>query len=119
MTEEKILETAVKALDSKKAEDICVIRISDKTIIGDYFVIANGTSSTHTKALADEVEYQLGEAGVKPKQVSGANGSNWIVLDYSDVIVHVFSKDMREFYNLERLWRDGENIDISKWVKPN
>lgn len=116
MTEEKILETAVRALDSKKAEDIRVIRISDKTIIGDYFVIANGTSSTHTKALADEVEFKLGEAGVKPKQVSGANGSNWIVLDYSDVIVHVFSKDMREFYDLERLWRDGENIGISKWV---
>ena len=119
MTQQEMLEIAVKALDSKKAEDIQVIKIKDLSIIADYFIIADGTSSTQTRALADEVEFKLGEAGVKPRQVQGNNGSNWIVLDYSDIVIHVFSKDQREFYNLERLWSDGEQIDVSKWVKSN
>ena len=119
MTQQEILEIAVKALDSKKAEDIYVIGIKDLTIIADYFIIANGNSTTQTRSLADEVEFKLSEAGIKPKQVQGNNGSNWIVLDYSDIVIHIFYKETREFYNLERLWRDGENIDISKWVKPN
>lgn len=119
MIQQEILEIAVKALDSKKAEDICVIGIKDLTIIADYFIIANGNSTTQTRSLADEVEFKLSEAGIKPKQVQGNNGSNWIVLDYSDIVIHIFYKETREFYNLERLWRDGENIDISKWVKPN
>lgn len=114
-----MLEIAVKALDSKKAEDIQVIKIKDLSIIADYFIIADGTSSTQTRALADEVEFKLGESGVKPRQVQGNNGSNWIVLDYSDIVIHVFSRDQREFYNLERLWSDGEQIDVSKWVKAN
>ncbi len=111
-----MLETAVKALDSKKAEDVRVIGIKDLTVIADYFVIADGTSSTHTRSLADEVEFRLKEAGAEPRQVQGNNGSNWIVLDYSDVVIHVFSRDMREFYNLERLWQDGEQVDISGWL---
>jgi ribosome-associated protein len=119
MTQQEMLEIAVKALDSKKAEDIQVIGIKDLSVIADYFVIADGTSSTQTRALADEVEFKLSEAGAKPRQVQGNNGSNWIVLDYSDIVIHVFSKDQREFYNLERLWRDGEQVDISKWVKTN
>ena len=119
MESKELIKIAVKALDSKKAEDICVIGIKDLTIIADYFIIANGNSTTQTRSLADEVEFKLSEAGIKPKQVQGNNGSNWIVLDYSDIVIHIFYKETREFYNLERLWRDGENIDISKWVKPN
>ena len=103
MTQQEILEIIVKALDSKRAEDIQVLRVHDLTILGDYFIIANGTSTTHTRTLADEVEY----------------GSNWVVLDYADIIVHVFCKDTREFYQLERLWADGEPVDISQWTKPN
>jgi ribosome-associated protein len=114
MTQNEMLSVIVKALDSKKTEDIKVIRIHDLTIIADYFVIANGTSSTQTRALADEVEFKLKEKGVEPRQVQGNNGSNWIVLDYHDIVVHVFYKETREFYSLERLWHDGENIDISK-----
>ncbi|MBQ8827370.1 MAG: ribosome silencing factor [Oscillospiraceae bacterium] len=121
MTQLEILEAAVKALDLKKAEDIQVIGIKDLTIIADYFVIADGTSNTHTRALADEVEFQIGEkcGGLKPRQVQGNNGSNWIILDYSDIVIHIFSKEQREFYNLERLWSDGEHMDISKWIKPD
>ena len=118
LSHEKMLEIIVKALDDKKAEDIRVIKVRDLTIIADYFVIAGASSNTQTRALADEVEYQLKEqAQTAPAQVQGNNGSNWIILDYHDVIVHVFHNEQREFYSLERLWRDGEEIDISKWTK--
>ncbi len=117
MTQNELLKEAVKILDSKKAEDIRVIGIKDLTIVADYFIIANGTSNTHTKSLADELEFQLKQIGVEPRQVQGNNGSNWIILDYSDIVVHVFYKETREFYNLERLWQDGEDVDISEWIK--
>lgn len=116
MTQEELIASAVKILDSKKAEDIRVIKIGDLTILADYFIIADGTSSTQTKALADELEFRLKQHGREPKQVQGNNGSNWIILDYSDVVIHIFYKETRDFYNLERLWSDGENIDISKYL---
>ena len=116
MTQNEALELIVKTLDSKKAEDIKVIKIKELSVLADYFVIADGTSSTQTRALADEVEFRLKEAGLAPNQIQGTNGSNWIVLDYGDIIVHVFSRDQRDFYNLERLWRDGEEIDISSMI---
>ena len=120
MTQLERIETIVKALDSKRAEDIQVIGLRGLTILGDYFVIANGTSTTHTKTLAEEVEYQLSEAGEKPARREGrGNGSSWIVLDYSDIIVHVFYKEARDFYQLERLWADGTRMDISQWLKEN
>ena len=116
ISQNEIIETAVKALDSKKAEDIKVIKIKDLTIISDYFIIADGTSNTQTKALADEVEFKLKELGVEPRQVQGNNGGGWIVMDYSDIVIHVFNKEQRDFYNLERLWRDGEDVDITDWL---
>ena len=120
MAENKLLETIVKALDSKRAEDIQVIGVGELTILGDYFVIANGTSTTHTRTLADEVEYKLSEIGVEPiRREGGGNGSSWIDLDYGDIIVHVFYKEARDFYKLERMWADGEHIDISQWLKKN
>lgn len=117
MTADEVIEISVKALDSKRAENIRVIGIRDLTVIADYFVIANGTSTTQTKALADEVEYQLKEKGRTPQRIEGYQGANWIVLDYGDVVVHVFYKETRQFYDLERLWSDGENIDISHLLK--
>ena len=116
MTQEELIASAVKILDGKKAEDIRVIKIGDLTILADYFIIADGTSSTQTKALADEVEFRLKQQGREPKQVQGNNGSNWIILDYSDVVIHIFYKETRDFYNLERLWSDGEDVDISKYL---
>ena len=112
MTDLETVKTVVKALDSKKAGNIRVLKIGDLTILANYFVIASASSSTQVKALADEVEYQLGLKGVTPKSVEGFR-SDWVVLDYIDVVVHVFHKQAREFYQLERLWADGEKVDIS------
>ena len=113
MTTQEKLEKIVKILDTKKAQDIQVIGITNLTIIADYFIIATGTSTTQVKALADEVEFQLGEAGVEPRGVEGVRTANWIVLDYDDIVVHVFYHDTRAEYQLERLWADGEQVDIS------
>lgn len=113
--EEKI-KTAVKALDSKRAEDIQVIGIGDLTIIADYFIIANGMSNTQTKALAEEVEFKLSQIGVEPNRTEGYQGQTWIVLDYGDIVVHVFYKETRDYYNLERLWSDGTPVDISQYL---
>ncbi|MFR2136891.1 MAG: ribosome silencing factor [Pseudoruminococcus massiliensis] len=112
MTSLETAKMAVKALDSKKALDIKVIKIQDISAIADYFVIATGTSSTHVKALADEVEAQLDEAGISVSHVEGYRSNSWILLDYVDVVIHVFSDEAREYYDLERLWQDGEIIDI-------
>ena len=111
-TQEK-LEKIVKILDSKKAENIQVIGITNLTIIADYFIIATGTSTTQVKSLADEVDFQLGQLGVEPRGIEGVRAANWIVLDYGDIVVHVFYRDTRDEYQLERLWADGEQVDIS------
>ncbi len=112
----KIIKTAVKALDKKKARDIQVIDISELSILGDYLVIAGGGSSTQVKSLADEVEYALSQEGVEPHHIEGKTTS-WIVLDYKDVMVHVFHHEARNFYALERLWADGKPVDISNLVE--
>lgn len=117
MEAKELMENIVKVLDSKKAKDIRAIRIGDLTILGEYFVIATGTSSTQVKMLADEVDYQLGEKGVQPHRVEGYHSENWIILDYTDVIVHIFHEDTRKFYDLERLWADGEKVDLSGILK--
>ena len=116
MTENEKLKLIVKTLDEKKAGDIRVIKISDLTILADYFVIADGSSSTHTRSLANEVEFKMTEAGQAPTVQGGGNGSNWIVLDFADVVVHIFYKETRDFYSLERLWRDGTEIDVSEFL---
>ena len=115
LTEKQTIELIVKALDSKRAEDIQLIGIKDLTIVADYFVIANGTSNTQTKALADEVEFKLKQNGIEPIRSEGYQGGSWIVLDYGNIVVHVFYKETREYYNLERLWSDGTSVDISQW----
>ena len=117
MTDREELEIAVKALDSRKAKNITALKVEDLTILANYFIIASATSTTQVKALADEVEYQLGEKGVKPKSIEGYQSQTWIVLDYYDSIVHVFLEETRDFYQLERLWADGTPVDISELVK--
>lgn len=111
----EIVETAVKALDSKKGLDIKVIKIEDLTVIADYFVIATATSSTQVRALAEEVEYQL-DLKNKPVHHIEGRSSNWILLDYGSVIVHVFHREAREFYGLDQTWADGVQIDIEKFL---
>ncbi len=115
MTGEQIYQAAVKALNDKKAEDIQVMKIGDLTIVADYFVIATGTSSTHVKSLADNVEYELGLQGVQPGHIEG-KATGWILLDYGSVVIHVFLADMRGYYNLERLWTDAAQEDIQDLI---
>lgn len=101
---------AYKALDDKKAEDIKVIEIGSISVIADYFIIANGNSSSQVDAMVDAVEEELSKAGFEPKRVEGVRSSGWILLDYGDVVIHIFSKEDRLFYDLERIWRDGKDV---------
>lgn len=113
MKHEEMIKNIVKILDDKKAEDIKAIEIRELTIVADCFIIANGTSSTHVKALAGEVEDTMEKMGVRPSHIEG-RATGWIVLDYDTVVVHVFQRESREYYNLERLWQDADYLDIDK-----
>ena len=112
MTELEKAKETVKILDKKKAIDIKAIHITDYSIVADYFVIATGTSNTHVKSLADELEYEMSKLGIEPYHIEG-KATGWIVLDYGTVIVHIFTGESREYYNLERLWSDAEDVDLS------
>ena len=102
---------AARLLDDKKAQRINVIKIEDISSIADYFVIATGTSSTHVRSLADEVEEKLkAEEALQPR-VEGYRSKSWILLDYGNVVVHVFTQEARDFYDLDRLWADGAKVD--------
>ena len=109
-------QKCVKILDAKKGADIELLEISDLTTLADYFVICTGNSSTQVKALADAVEDEFEKLGIKPYSREGKDGLNWVLLDYGDVIIHIFYKETREFYGLEKLWSDAEKIDISEIV---
>lgn len=100
-------------LDNKKARDITAIEIKDLTTIGDYFVIASGSSNTQVKALCDTVEEGMTALGFEPLRKEGYQSAMWVVLDYTDVIIHIFSKEAREFYSLERLWADAPKIELN------
>ena len=102
----ELAEAIAEALDAKKARDIKVLYVEDKTVISEYFVVCTGNSSTQVKALAGEVEYRLGLRGVEPYSVEGRDNNSWLLLDYSNVIVHIFSREAREFYNLDKLYED-------------
>jgi ribosome-associated protein len=117
MENNEILKVAVTALDSKKGKNLQVIKVGDLTILAHYFILASGGSSTQVKALADEVEHKLKEGGQHPKRTEGYNGANWIVLDYIDVVIHIFHEETREFYDLERLWQDGEFLNAEEFLK--
>lgn len=113
MTQQEKLEIIIKTLDIRKGEDIQAIKVTDLTILADYFIIVNGTSNTHARTLADEVEFQLSQKGIEPQRREADTGNTWVILDYADIIVHVFSKEQRQFYNLDGLWADGYSVDIS------
>ena len=117
MTSIELVTFAARILDSKKAQEITAIKVRDLTIITDYFLIAGGTSTTQVKALADEIEVKLSEKGIEPLRTEGRNGAEWIVLDYNEVIIHIFYTETREVYKLERLWNDGVQVDLSEILK--
>ena len=106
----KMALLAVEALEDKKAEDIRILDISNVSVLADYFIIANGTNRNQVQAMEDNVEEALGKGGYVPKQIEGYQSANWILMDYKDIIVHVFSEEDRGFYDLERIWRDGKEI---------
>ena len=105
---------AIKALEDKKGNDIRVIDIQDVSIIADYFIIASGSNRNQVQTMADNVEEVLGRAGYEPRQLEGYGTATWILMDYND-IVHIFSEEDRLFYDLERIWRDGKNVDIDEF----
>ena len=108
-----MLKVIIDALQDKKAEDIRVIDISNVSVIADYFVIASGSNTNQIQAMVDNVEEEMFKAGFDDPKVEGYNTASWILLDYKDVIVHVFSEDDIAFYNIERIWRDGKEVDIN------
>lgn len=115
-TEKMMAQIACKAIDDKKGQDIKVIDIHNVSVIADYFVIASGTNSNQVQAIVDNVEEQLGRAGFEAKQIEGNRNSSWILMDYGDVIVHVFDEENRLFYDLERIWRDGKILDAQEFL---
>ncbi len=109
----EMVKIAVNALNDKKAEDVKIIDISKVSSLADYFIIASGTNINQVKALADNIDKDLSKKGYLVKHVEGYQGGNWILLDYGDIIVHVFDTENRLFYNLERMWKDGNFIESS------
>jgi ribosome-associated protein len=121
LPEEKALESGkalalkiASILDEKKAHDIKIINVNKKTIIADYFVIAGGSSRTQVNSLADEVEYKLGLEGIVPARIEGRGDGSWVILDFNSVILHVFGRDARDFYKLEKLWAEGTPVDFNQ-----
>lgn len=109
----EMTKLAIEALEDKKAEDIRVIDISEVSVLADYFIIADGSNRSQLQAMTDSVQDKLGRAGYQVRQIEGYDSANWILMDFGDIIVHVFDKENRLFYNLERIWRDGKQISAS------
>jgi len=104
----KIADKAYEILEDKKASSIEIIDISEVSVLADYFIICSGTSTTHNRALADELDFKMGEAGYNMIHIEGYESARWILLDFGDLVVHIFHAEDRKFYNLERLWSDGK-----------
>ena len=111
------LKIALKAADDKKAYDILALDISRIASFASYFLFCTGDSSRQIQAVADEIEKQLKIAGIHPSHIEGYQNSEWILMDYFDMVIHIFSKEARAFYDLERLWRDGKKLDTQKLIK--
>jgi len=108
----KMAQLAYKALDDKQGEDIRILDISDVTVLADYFIIAHGNNKNHVKALINETDRVLSKAGFEPKNIEGNHTGSWSLLDYGDLIVHIFGKEDRYFYALERIWADGKEVSM-------
>ena len=111
MTSKELAKLACDALDDKKALEIKVINIENVSTLADYFIIASGTNHNQVQAMADNVDETLGRAGYEPKQIEGYQNANWILMDYRDIVIHIFDEENRLFYDLERIWRDGTVVE--------
>ena len=105
-----------RVLDAKKAFNIHILEVEDLTTVTEYFVIATGNSTTHVGALADEAEFQLGREGIQVLRTEGHDGKRWVLLDYGSVIVHVFTQEAHDYYDLEHLWADAKPVPASEWM---
>ena len=115
-----LAEEIYHGLDAHRGEDIAVLRVGEKIDITEYFVLCTAHATTHVRSLTDEVEFKLGEAGVKPFASEGRGDKNsWMVLDYGTVMVHIFTRDAREFYNLDKLYSDTEKVEVAPRVAPD
>lgn len=117
MESKEILKLAVKAADSKRAEDIMALDVSKISIMADYFVIMDANSKRQVQAIAEIVVEQAHKNGVTVKSVEGKQAANWVLVDLGDVIVHVFQKDQRQFYNLEKLWSQAPIVSVDSWIE--
>ena len=106
----KLAKAAIEALEDKKAEDIKIIDISEVSVLADYFIIAGGNNPSQIQALCNNVDEKLGRMGHPAKQIEGYDTANWVLLDFGDIIVHIFDKENRLLYDLERIWRDGKSV---------
>ncbi len=112
MESEKLLNEVVELIQSKKGFDITILNLKKLSAIADYFIICSGDVDVHVKAIADEIDKKLRKEGTKSFHKEGYNALNWVLLDYFDVVVHIFKKDIRTYYNLEKLWGDAEITEI-------
>lgn len=117
MESKEILEIAVKAAENKRAEDLTALDMAKVSLMADYFLIMEANSSRQIQAIADEITDQMAANGVKIRDVEGKNEANWILIDLGDVVVHVFQKEQRSHYNLEKLWSDAPTVDLGQWVE--
>ncbi len=106
MKYEELIKNIVKVLDEKKAEDIKIIETAELTIVADSFIVASGTSNTHVRSLSGDVEEEISKLGIEPEHIEG-RATGWILIDYGTVVVHIFDRQSREYYNIERLWQDA------------
>ncbi len=111
-----LMKAATKAADGRKAIDIKVLHVEELTTLCDYFIICSGTSTPHMNAIYEEIDMKLSEAGIKPAAREGLGNPGWVLLDYGDVIVHIFNENSREFYSIERLWSDAEEINVENLI---
>lgn len=112
ITSMDMTKIAVAALEEKKGMDIKVIDIRDVSVIADYFIIAGGTNKNQVQALSDSVDEELSKNGINYKQIEGYGTANWILMDYNDIIIHIFNQEDRLYYDLERIWRDGKTLEL-------
>lgn len=112
-----LLEKAVKAADLKRAEDIVALDVRQVSLLADYFVVCHGNNARQMEAIANEVIEQLEQAGATLKRVEGMKSERWILIDFADIVIHIFSEDERAFYDLEKLWSDAPMVDLSSWVE--
>jgi ribosome-associated protein len=113
MESRELAKIAYNALDEKKGINISIIDISEISTLADYFIIAGGNNENQVKALANSVEEEMYKVDCKPKHIEGFDNANWILMDFSDIIVHVFNEEDRLFYDLERIWHDGKHLEVT------